>query len=123
MKNKLSIFLILITASFYASAQVQMDKPLQFTGSGTDAKISGIQDVSASNDAVNVQAIQQNSLIYANDAGSANAYAVNLSPAVGSYTAGMVVNFKAANANTGASTINVNGLGNVAIKKLVTTDL
>lgn len=45
------------------------------------------------------------------DTGSANIYAVALSPAATAYTAGMIVRFKAGTANTTASTLNVNGLG------------
>jgi hypothetical protein len=48
---------------------------------------------------------------YAVDTGAANAYAVTLSPAPTSYTDGMAVCVKIANASTGGSTINVNGLG------------
>jgi hypothetical protein len=47
---------------------------------------------------------------YAPDTGSANAYAAALTPAVTSYVAGLVVDFLATHANTGASTIAVNGL-------------
>lgn len=54
---------------------------------------------------------------YVADTGAANAYVVTLVPALGSYIAGQVVVFKAANANTTASTLNVNGLGAIAIKK------
>ena len=54
---------------------------------------------------------------YAVDTGAANAYAVALSYySAASYTDGMGVTFKAANSNTGASTLNINGLG----AKLVT---
>lgn len=56
-------------------------------------------------------------LDYAADAGAANAYAITLSPALTGHVTGMPIYFKAANANTGASTINVNGLGAIAIKK------
>jgi hypothetical protein len=56
---------------------------------------------------------------YAVDGGAANAYAVTLTPAATAYTAGMVVRFKAANANTGASTLNVNGLGAKDLRKVV----
>lgn len=52
---------------------------------------------------------QQN--YYAADSGSANAIVVTLSPAPTSYVAGMVVNAKIAANNTGATTINANGLG------------
>lgn len=55
---------------------------------------------------------------YAVDTGAANAYVVTLSPALGAYAAGVLVQFKAANANTTTSTVNVNGLGVKTIKKL-----
>jgi len=54
---------------------------------------------------------QSGAEVYAADSGSANAYIVTLSPVPAAYTNGMVVRFKAANANTTASTINVNSLG------------
>jgi hypothetical protein len=53
----------------------------------------------------------------ATDVGSANAYSISV-PAMGSaYFAGMPVAFTAANANTTTSTINVNSIGAVTIKK------
>jgi hypothetical protein len=61
-------------------------------------------------------AVQQESYNYAADSGSANTYAVTLSPAP-TVVAGSRVIFKAANANSGASTLNVNSGGAVAIKK------
>ena len=51
------------------------------------------------------------------DTGSANTYALNLDPAITAYVDGLEVWFKPANSNTGASTLNVNGLGAKAIKK------
>ncbi|MFD0673923.1 hypothetical protein [Cohnella sp. GCM10027633] len=60
---------------------------------------------------------------YAEDAGSTDSYAITLVPAPSSYFAGMVVRFKANTANTGAATLNVNGLGAKSIKKKVTSDL
>jgi hypothetical protein len=49
--------------------------------------------------------------------GSANAYSVTLNPAPTSYVEGMAIAVKINVDNTGASTINVNGLGAKAIKK------
>jgi hypothetical protein len=57
-------------------------------------------------------------LNHATDTGSANAYAVAPSPAIAAYAAGQVVTLKPANANTGASTVNVNSLGTKNIKLL-----
>ena len=62
-------------------------------------------------------------LSYADDTGSADSYAVSLSPAATEYSEGMVVRFKAANNNTGASTLNVDGLGDQGIKRNATEDL
>ncbi len=59
--------------------------------------------------------LQNGSASYAADVGTANAYAVNLSPPVTALTDGMTVKFRALNTNTGASTLNLNGLGAVAI--------
>jgi len=50
-------------------------------------------------------------LAYADDIGIANAYVVNLALAPLSYSNGLTISFKAANANTGPATVNVNGLG------------
>ena len=55
-------------------------------------------------------------LNHASDTGSANAYAVAPSPAITAYATGQVVTLKPGNANTGASTINVNSLGTKSIK-------
>lgn len=50
------------------------------------------------------------------DSGAANTYVLTPAQALPAYTLGMVVEFVAANANTGASTLNISGLGAVAIK-------
>jgi len=67
--------------------------------------------------------IQKDSYNYAADTGVADAYVVTLTPVPAVYATGMRVVFKAANTNTGASTLNVNSLGLKTIKKLVTQDL
>lgn len=56
--------------------------------------------------------------IYAADTAATDAYTVALNPSPAAYFVGLTVNFKAATANTGASTLNVNSLGAIAIKKL-----
>jgi hypothetical protein len=60
---------------------------------------------------------------YVADTGAANAYVIAPSPAITAYTTGQVFVFKATLANTGASTVNVNGLGVKSIVKSVTTAL
>lgn len=61
--------------------------------------------------------IQKASFIYAEDAGSTDAYAITLTPAPAAYTTGMLVAFKANTANTGTASLNVNGLGAKTILK------
>jgi hypothetical protein len=58
---------------------------------------------------VTTASIQDSALIFAADTGSANAYAIALNPTPPAYTAGQMVVFQAANANTGPSTLSVNG--------------
>lgn len=60
------------------------------------------------------------------DAGATDDYAITLSPAITAYVTGQMFSFKANTANTGACSLNVNGLGAKTIKKLqggITTDL
>ncbi|OPY00362.1 MAG: hypothetical protein A4E60_02350 [Syntrophorhabdus sp. PtaB.Bin047] len=59
----------------------------------------------------------EGALAYAADTGEANAYIAALSPALDAYITGMPVCFKVGNANTGASTIDINDLGAKTIKK------
>jgi hypothetical protein len=58
-----------------------------------------------------VDSIQRNTMRYAADIGSANAYVVNINPGILSLSSGMEVIFRAANGNTTSSTLNVCGLG------------
>jgi len=64
---------------------------------------------------------QDGHAIYAADAGSSDTYAITLSPAPPAYITGFSVRFKANTLNTGASTLNCNGLGAVSIRKFGTT--
>jgi hypothetical protein len=67
-----------------------------------------LQPVSFSGSALQTQ-VQNCSLSFAMDAGSANTYQVSYLPAITTLTAGMVLSFVASKANTGASTLAVNG--------------
>lgn len=73
-------------------------------------------------------AAQNGSYIYAADTGAADAYAIAPTPTVTAYAAGQKFRFIAANANTGASTLDVSSLGTKNILKfhdgaLVATDI
>lgn len=63
--------------------------------------------------------IQNQAGNYAADTGAANVYVVTLNPPLAAYGSGVPVRFAPANANTGAATVNVNGLG---AKSIVHTD-
>lgn len=54
---------------------------------------------------------------YAVATGAASAYAVTYSPAVSAYVVGLVIQFKANHTNTGATTVDVNGLGAKTIQR------
>jgi hypothetical protein len=62
------------------------------------------------------------STAYAVDTGAANAYVVALSPAP-TLSAGLSVKVAIANSSTGASTLNVNGLGAVSVEKKTVSGL
>jgi hypothetical protein len=62
---------------------------------------------------------QSGKWVYAADSGTANAMVVTLDPVPAALTSGMIVRVKkSANANTGATTLNVNGLGAKAVKRM-----
>jgi len=73
--------------------------------------ITNIGDGTADDDAASVGQVQSGASEYANDTGVADAYSITLSPAITAYSAGQTFRFRAGNANTGASTLNVNGAG------------
>jgi len=60
---------------------------------------------------------------YAADAGSTDAYAITVVPAITAYATGQVFVFKANTINTGVCTLNVNSLGAKTIKKDFNIDL
>lgn len=67
---------------------------------------------------------RENKYTYKADTGSANAYAIALTPGITVYALAQFFHFKAASANTGVSTLQVNGItGPKTIKKHGTADL
>lgn len=67
--------------------------------------------------------IQNSTYSYAADAQANDSYAITLSPAPAAYAAGQKFIFKANTANTGAASLNVNGLGAITLKKSHDQDL
>ena len=87
-------------------------------------RITLLADGTAKTDAATVNQIQSNGPAYqATDTGTANAHVIALSPAITAYASGQKVTFKSGAASTTASTLNVNGLGVKAIKKLHDQDI
>jgi hypothetical protein len=97
----------------------------------SDNDIKALQIVQVIYDGTNFQMLsptsyllgQSGSQIYAADAGSTDAYAITLVPAPTAYITGAFYNFKANTINTGAATLDVNGLGAKTIKKSYNSDL
>lgn len=75
---------------------------------------------------INGSRVLEGTLNYCESAAGNDTYACSLSPAIVGYVTGGIYHFKADVANTGAATLNLNGLGAKTIKKVaggVTTDL
>jgi len=76
---------------------------------------ASIATATASQQAATLGQVQSGLSSYAIDTGTANTYAVPLSPAIAAYADGVKIRFRALTANTGAATLNVNGLGAIAL--------
>lgn len=121
--KKLFLFVLLLPACAFAQ---KVNLPTQVRGilpctnmpalTGDVTTVSGNCTATASPTFALKNGIQQQSYIYSADSGGANAYAVTLSPAP-SLVAGSEVCFLAANGNSGASTLAVNGGSAKSIKK------
>lgn len=75
-----------------------------------DTALKAVEDTAASEMTTHKADATEHSY-YAVDTGAANACVVTLAPAPTAYVDGLTVRVKIANASTGASTLNVNGLG------------
>ncbi|MGH9734664.1 MAG: glycosyl hydrolase family 28-related protein [Candidatus Acidiferrales bacterium] len=103
----------------YAGAYV----PGAGTVSGTVTSVTGAMQFPMGNVLSSLHRFTPNGLSltgglnFYTDSGSTNAYAITTSPPTSSIPVGSVFSFQTAHANTGASTLNVDGLGAVTIKK------
>ena len=66
--------------------------------------------------------VREGSLVFGYDGGSTDDYSI-LIRGITTYETGMAIYFRANTANTGASTLNINGLGAITIVKAVSTAL
>ena len=85
---------------------------------GTDWIVIGAVNSTANTLEVYHGAAALRVLNHATDTGAANAYVVAPVPAITAYATGQIVTLRPVNANTGAATININGLGVKNIKLL-----
>jgi len=130
MKRMLSSYVLtslIAISALTGNSQVEIDQPLQLTGSGSAAKVTGIQEVNGPTDAVSAEAIQRGNLVCASTvSGSANAIVLQFTPGISALHPGTMLTFKSGAANTGAVTVDVDGAGPMAaisVKKNVSDDL
>lgn len=83
---------------------------------GSSSQVFNVAPATASTHAPQAQQVQQNAFNYAGAAGgTANALTATLSPAPAAYTDDLCVIVRTTAANTGAVTLNVNGLGAISV--------
>jgi len=72
---------------------------------------TGVGDGQVRTDYASVGQVQDSAFKYSATGGALNAYTLTLTPAPAAYATGQQFNFKANRTNSGATTLNVNGLG------------
>jgi hypothetical protein len=100
-----------LAAATPAAGEPFYDITNKHLGVGDGATAGGIPHASAAD-------VQKQSYIYPTVGGTANAITLTNSPAVGSYTDGLKLTFKASSSNTSTVTVNVDGLGNKNLYKM-----
>ena len=121
MRILFSLALCVFFISGYS--QMQIDHAIQLTGAGVNAKISGIQNVTNTNDATSVGSLQSGGFVYSDATGSNNNFQIDINPAISAYQKGMLFSFKSNQTINGPCTLNINALGAVPIKKYVNQDV
>ena len=74
-------------------------------------RFTNVGDATARNEFITLGQFQDGNETYAVTAGSANAYTITLTPAITAYTAGQRFILNPSFTNTGAATVNINGVG------------
>lgn len=100
------------------SQSISKDGQTTYTGNQPMGgnKLTGLGDGTASTDSVNLGQVADGVLTYGGVAtGSANAIVIAPAPGITTYEVGQMFSFKAAANNTGAVTVNVNGVGAGAV--------
>jgi len=77
---------------------------------------TGVGDAANKDDYASAADVIDQHLNFYVDSGAADVYAITPSPSIAAYAEGQRLVFRATNANTGASTLNVNAIGAIAIE-------
>src|SRR5688572_7374733 len=99
--ERLFLSISIVVFALNITAQVQIDKSIHLTGDGSDAKVSGIKEISNAEDAMSAEAEQKNTVTYAIATNVLNDFSISLTPAP-EYTPGLIVHFLASSNVTGA---------------------
>lgn len=116
------IYLLMYDGTQWELLSVGVDVPASTSQAGivllaANSEVAAGTDTAKAATAQGVaRAVQAGVYNYAADSGSANAITVTLAPAPVAYTVGLVVEVLMNATNTGATTINVNGLGTRAVQ-------
>lgn len=84
---------------------------------------TGITSGTARTQYASIAQLQDGGTLFGGTSSGTNTITFNLTPAITAYVAGQIYSFIAGNACTGASTLNINGVGAVAITKFGTTPI
>ena len=122
MKKYAALFLILFLCSYAFADNDYFEASTYQITPGSTARSSQINNITnaleTGLDKLPSESNIKNGLInYGTDSGAADAYVVTMPYTPTAYTDGMLVAFKAGNANTGACTVNVDSLGAKSIKR------
>jgi hypothetical protein len=117
LNNCSGAFTLTVTTSGGSGAVVPQGGATRLRGDGTNINYDPLNTPTAtrSTEAATIGQVQSDAANYAIDSGSANAYVVAYTPTITTLTDGLPITFRAANTNTGESTLNVNGLGTHAV--------
>jgi hypothetical protein len=103
--------------SLAATAQVRIDAPVELDGTtDADRQVEGLSDADANDEAVNARTLRDGAFRYAEVPGAGD-WAVALTPAPTTLTAGTSLLVRCVNGNDGPVNITVNGLGPYALLK------
>lgn len=107
----------------FTSAQVEIDEPLLLSSPNeSERRVQGLGHPNQGSGAVNAETLVTASLIF-DEATGTDQIIISLFPPISAYSEGMMLSFAPEQANTGAATLNVDGLGAISIKKNVSFDL